>query len=206
MKANIKSYCRITNNALILNGENIPVVRSEGGAWLDDIYRSQKLQYLKFFKMDNLCKAGFLAAELVVNDIGLDRSVLKDDIAIVCFNRSSSLDDDAAYQTTIRDAESYFPSPSVFVYTLANIVTGEIAIRNKIAGESSFYITERFSPQRVLEAIEDVFADDSVKGLLCGWTEYFEGNCDVLMMFLERGGEKLSVEAMMELYMKNSLF
>ncbi|MDR0364579.1 MAG: hypothetical protein LBH92_06150 [Bacteroidales bacterium] len=178
----------MTNNALILNGKDISVAHSEGEnrSWLDDIYRSHKMQYLKFFKMDNLCKAGFLAAELIGNDIGWDKTVVKNDVAVVCFNRSSSLDDDMNYQQTIRDSGNYFPSPSIFVYTLANIVTGEIAIRNKIAGETSFYIMENFSSKRILEAIEDIFANPSIKGLLCGWTEYFDQNCDILMMYLER--------------------
>lgn len=188
MKIELKSYCRMTNNALILNGKDISVAHSEGEnrSWLDDIYRSHKMQYLKFFKMDNLCKAGFLAAELIGNDIGWDKTVVKNDVAVVCFNRSSSLDDDMNYQQTIRDSGNYFPSPSIFVYTLANIVTGEIAIRNKIAGETSFYIMENFSSKRILEAIEDIFANPSIKGLLCGWTEYFDQNCDILMMYLER--------------------
>ena len=153
---------------------------------LDDIYRSLGLQYPKFFKMDNLCKAGFLAAEMVCNDIHLDRSIEHKDMAIICFNRSSSLDDDTVYQQTINDKEHYYPSPSVFVYTLANIVTGEIAIRNKIMGETSFYILEKYNADEMAKAIVDVFQDDTVKGLLCGWVEYYNNYCDVLMMYVDR--------------------
>ncbi len=191
LELEIKSYCRITNHSVSLNGKEIPVTRSneEESIWLDDIYRSLKMQYLKFFKMDGLCKAGFLAAELVCNDCGLDRDNPKRDTAIVCVNSSSSLDDDTVYQQTIEDKDNYYPSPSVFVYTLANIVTGEIAIRHKIMGETSFYITENFSPQYICDTINDVFADNSVNGLLCGWTEYYHGNCDVLMMYICRSDE-----------------
>ena len=42
------------------------------------------------------------------------------------------------FQETIQHADSYYPSPALFVYTLPNIVTGEIAIRNKYYGETSF--------------------------------------------------------------------
>jgi hypothetical protein len=170
-----------------LNGEEIPITRTNDApeGWLDDIYRSLGLQYLKFFKMDKLCKAGFLAAELICNDTCLDRSVYHKDIAIVCFNRSSSLDDDTIYQQTINDKKNYYPSPAIFVYTLANIVAGEIAIRNKIMGETSFYISEKRDIVQMSDAIKDIFQDNTIKGLLCGWVEYFDNHFDVLMTYVE---------------------
>jgi 3-oxoacyl-[acyl-carrier-protein] synthase-1 len=149
--------------------------------------------------MDNLCKAGFLAAELICKDVLYD----KNDAAIVCFNKSSSLADDMIYQQTICDKNSYYPSPSVFVYTLANIVTGEIAIRNKIIGESSFYITESFSPVQIHNAITDIFQDDYVNHLLCGWTEYDYNHCDILMMYIKRNSQsstKLTPQYISDLY------
>ena len=195
MNLKISSYCQITDKFVSLNGKEIPITRSTNdfSTWLDDIYRSVGVQYLKFFKMDKLCKAGFLAAELVCNDIHLDRSVHHKDIAIVCFNRSSSLDDDKLYQQTINDMEHYYPSPAVFVYTLANIVTGEIAIRNKIMGETSFYISEKQELIQLRDAITDIFQDDTVNGLLCGWVEYFDNQCDVLMMYVERECLKFTI-------------
>jgi len=182
------SYCSIGNNSVVLNGKILPITRSSEGksCWLDDIYRSLDIQYPKFFKMDNLCKAGFLAAELVCNDVLLDRNIYHKDVAIACFNRSSSLDDDTLYQQTINDKDNYYPSPLVFVYTLANIVTGEIAIRNKIMGESSFYILEKFDLAQVGNTIVDILEDEEVNGLLCGWVEYYDNHCDVLMMYAKK--------------------
>jgi hypothetical protein len=187
----IASYCRIADKTLSLNGNIIPVVCAEEKqtSWLDNIYRFLGIQYPKFFKMDNLCKSGFLAAELVCDDLHLDRETYKNNTAIVCFNASSSLDDDTVYQRTINDKENYYPSPSVFVYTLANIVVGEIAIRNKITGETAFYITETFSPDQIYEVITDVFKDPSVNNVLCGWTEYYQHHCDVLMMYIKRNNQ-----------------
>jgi hypothetical protein len=196
----------MTDNTLSLNGNVIPVICSgEAGRllWLDSIYRFFGLQYPKFFKMDNLCKSGFLAAELVCRDAHCEREICKYDTAIVSFNASSSLDDDTIYQRTICDEENYYPSPSVFVYTLANIVIGEIAIRNKIMGESAFYITETFSPQHVHDAVTDIFRDDTVNSLLCGWTEYYHRHCDVLMMYIKRNsqaGKAFSPKCVEELY------
>ncbi|MDR2409097.1 MAG: hypothetical protein LBE13_13415 [Bacteroidales bacterium] len=184
----IEAYCRITDKTISLNGNTIPVVCSQQKqtSWLDNIYRYLGIEYPKFFKMDNLCKAGFLAAEAVCNNVQLDRENYKDDMAIVCFNASSSLDDDTVYMRTISDMENYFPSPSVFVYTLANIVLGEIAIRNKIRGETAFYISETFSSVQIWEVVTDIFNDISVNHLLCGWTEYYQHHCDVMMMYVKR--------------------
>ena len=94
----------------------------------------------KFYKMDPLCRLGFVASELLLQAEGDRRDTPRDDRAIILFNRSSSIQADEAYQASIQDAEDYFPSPAAFVYTLPNIVTGEIAIRNHYQGETSFYI------------------------------------------------------------------
>lgn len=107
--------------------------------YLSEIYNHFQIQYPKFFKMDKLCKAGFLAGELLLQNYDFDRENGKSDWGIILCNESSSDDNDQHYWQTI-DKENYYPSPSVFVYTLPNIVTGEIAIRHKIQGESSFFI------------------------------------------------------------------
>ncbi|MCL2072951.1 MAG: hypothetical protein FWH18_03450 [Marinilabiliaceae bacterium] len=195
MFLNIKSFSRITNNFVSLNGQIFPIESRKNPKMinLEDIYRHFKIEYLKFFKMDSLAKAAFLGAELVCKDINIDRTISKKDIAIVCFNRSSSLDNDMIYQNTIQDSENYFPSPSLFVYTLGNILTGEIAIRNKIEGETSFYVTENFSPELMHETIEAIFENKSINGLLCGWTEYFNDFCDILIMYIEKSNDNKNV-------------
>jgi len=112
------------------------VLSFKNSAEIAEFYRSLQIDYPKFYKMDNLSKLGFLASEMIFNDED-NRFIPREDIAVICFNSSSSLDIDTQYQKTIHDNENYFPSPSLFVYTLPNIVTGEIAIRNKFLGETS---------------------------------------------------------------------
>ena len=132
--------------------------------------------------MDNLCKAGTLAAEILLRDVDFDRETVKPDWAVVLMNSASSLDDDRHYQTTIQDAENYYPSPAVFVYTLANIVTGEIAIRHKIGGESSFYVFPSFSEESEQRIIRQTFeANPELTHIICGWVDYDAGNCEVQM-------------------------
>jgi len=205
----INAYCRITNKGVWINGEEKEILKLEdNNLFLDAIYRSMGIQYLKFFKMDKLSKAGFLGAELVMNAMKIERDTPKKEHAIICFNRSSSLDDDIEYQKTINDIHNYFPSPSVFVYTLPNIVNGEIAIRNKIFGETSFYITEHFSAKQIFFAITDIFNSGNISALLCGWTEYYENECDVLMMYISQNeeGVKVNINNIEELYSTNLPF
>lgn len=208
MKLEIKSYCHITNERVSLNGNSIQIQRSEGkdSVWLDDIYRSLNIQYLKFFKMDRLSKAGFLGSELIFKAFDWDRNLPKKDMSIIGFNRSSSLDDDSIYQKTIQDKNNYFPSPSVFVYTLANIVTGEIAIRNKIQGETAFFVTEKFDPKLIYEIVSDAFETDTTQNrILCGWMEYFEHICDVFLLYVEKVNNpknKFTTENIFNLYKK----
>ncbi len=150
---------------------------AEGIERLTRIYRERIGDYPKFFKMDPLCKLGFVASELLLQEERgqntPDGKPLQDreDRAVILFNRSASLADDSEYQKTIRDPENYFPSPSVFVYTLPNIVTGEIAIRNKYYGKTSFYVLEECSEERMMEIVGQSFQDPGTKSALAGWVE-----------------------------------
>lgn len=184
---------------VIVDGQRLDVVQPEGTQWLTAVYRSCGAAYPKFFKMDNLCKAGFLAAELVLGRAGARDEEPKRDMAVVFMNRASSLDDDRAYQQTIGGGE-FFPSPSVFVYTLANIVTGEVAIRNKIYGETSFYVAERFSAAALCRAAEGAFTDSSVRRVLCGWVDWLDGVPDVLVMLAGRDGDGFDEQNINKLY------
>ena len=165
-----------------MNGEKVNITHEKESAWLTDIYRHLEIQYPKFFKMDNLCKAGFLASEFAMKGTNLEPSEEKRDWSVLLFNRSSSLDNDQNYQKTIADDSNYFPSPAVFVYTLSNIVTGEIAIRNKIMGESCSYIMEKFDETQLYEnGLIGLAEGKGIHHLLIGWVEYLDDKCDVLL-------------------------
>lgn len=73
---------------------------------------------------------------------------------------------------SIVEKDNYFPSPSVFVYTLPNIVTGEIAIRNGYHGETSFYILPHKNELLMQDIIETTFMDEQTTSILTGWLDY----------------------------------
>ena len=145
------------SGTVVLNGKTLEF-GSRGSALLVDIYRRCVGDYPKFFKMDPLSRLGFVASELLLGE-EKPRKQDCEDRAVVLFNRSASLADDLLYQETIQDPGNYYPSPAVFVYTLPNIVTGEIAIRNKYYGETAFYVFEDNDEEAFMAIVEQLFQD-----------------------------------------------
>lgn len=136
---------------------------------ITELYREYAGDYPKFFKMDSLCKLGFIAAELLLHTMSAEE---KENCAIVLFNESGSLVTDRNYENTIVDADNYYPSPALFVYTLANIVTGEIAIRHKIYGETSFYVTDKYDESYMERTVRNSLMTSHPSKILYGWVEY----------------------------------
>lgn len=183
----ITSYCEIDNDRVLLNGKETDIPEMPESVWSSRIYKAIGMQYPKFFKMDNLCKFGTLAAEILFNDLGLDPDAPKKNWGIICQNSCSSLDTDRRYQTTIDNLDEYYPSPAVFVYTLANIVIGEIAIRNKIMGETSTFIAPEFDKDELLLLAENSMDNaPCIDHLLCGWINYEHDTCNVKMYIIEK--------------------
>jgi 3-oxoacyl-[acyl-carrier-protein] synthase-1 len=166
-----------------------------------DAYRALQIDYPKFFKMDGLSKLGIVASEMLLQDEE-NRFEPREDTAILGFNRSSSLEIDWQYQETIRSNDNYFPSPSLFVYTLPNIVLGEVAIRNKFLGETSFYVSEGFDAAQMVESSVNAFLDSSTKRVLLAWIEHCGETLEVLMALIDtqEGEMTLTEENLNKLY------
>ena len=161
----------LTPNLLEIDGEQKPLKES-GSQLLTALYKTHVGNYPKFYKMDGLSKLGFIASELLLMQEGGERFVACEDRAVILFNHSSSIDADRKYLESIADAENYFPSPSIFVYTLPNIVTGEIAMRNGWHGETSFYIMPQRNDALAWKTIEASLADPSTQSVVGGWLDY----------------------------------
>lgn len=154
---------------------------------LTDLYKAHVRDYPKFYKMDPLCRVGFIASELLLTAEGCRQEQLGEGRGVVLFNAASSLADDRNYQATIDDPATAFPSPSLFVYTLPNVLTGEIAIRNHYFGETNFVVLPEFDSDTMAATIEMTFSDKSLQSLVTGWVDcYDETNYNVLMFVVER--------------------
>lgn len=145
------------------------------------LYKQMIGNYPKFYKMDGLSRLGFVASEILLNaekgDTDVERREeegerLLEERAIIFFNHSSSIASDRNYKESINDKDNYFPSPSIFVYTLPNIVTGEIAIRNHFHGETSFFILPDKDERMMEEILQASCRDAQSKSFLTGWIDY----------------------------------
>lgn len=167
----------IDNDKAIVNNNIIAehIHKHDGSAFPGDrdlltyLYKEKKMAYPKFYKMDMLCRLGFVGAELLLSsDIPDPRH------AVVVIGHAGSMITDCNFQKTIADPADYFPSPAVFVYTLANIVTGEIAIRHKLQGESSSYLITEYNPHTITSLLMSALADEKIDRLTGGWID-----CDI---------------------------
>jgi hypothetical protein len=174
------------NDRIIFYQENI----IKFADFVKTVFRQEQIIYPKFYKMDAISKLGFLAAELVLKEKSIE-GYHPGAVGVVMSNSSASLDTDIAHNETIKDRASYFPSPSVFVYTLPNIVIGEVCIKNKIKGENAFLISEAFNGRLLHDYVEELFINERVEACLCGWLEVMGNNCNAMVALVEKAGPGL---------------
>ena len=177
----------ITPEHVIADGN--PLIHKENGsALLTELYRNHIGDYPKFFKMDTLSKLGFIASELLLNAEGNRSFEPREDRAVILFNRNASLQADNAYQKTIQDLDNFFPSPAAFVYTLPNIVTGEIAIRNKYFGETLFIVLDDYDEKIIMENLKNAFQDPITTSIIGGWVDCSdEEHFEAKIFIIEKG-------------------
>jgi hypothetical protein len=136
------------------------------------IYKNYGIDYPKFYKMSALSKLGFLAAELLLKDLDLSGTE-PGLISLVLANSSSSLHTDKIYQESVNTK----PSPAIFVYTLPNIVIGEICIRNGIMGEGLFFIQEQFDRTFINDYASGLIHSGQALICIAGWVDIdMDGN------------------------------
>jgi 3-oxoacyl-[acyl-carrier-protein] synthase-1 len=168
---------RITPEEVILDQRKLWERKEELGeqegqehhSLLTFLYKQMIGNYPKFYKMDGLSRLGFVASEILLN---AEKGETDKERAIIFFNHSSSIASDRNYKESINDKNNYFPSPSIFVYTLPNIVTGEIAIRNHFHGETSFFILPDKDERLMEEILQASCRDTQSKSFLTGWIDY----------------------------------
>ena len=181
----IVNSLRLTPTDLTINDQPIEVNHT-GLELLNWLYKTYMGDYPKYYKMDGLSRLGLISAELLLRQEGRERFVPCDDRAVILFNKSSSIVSDRKFLETITGEDNYFPSPSVFIYTLPNLVAGEIAMRNKYHGETSFYISSKRDDDMALEVITSAFSDKTTNSVLGGWIDYRNDNCFEADLFIAK--------------------
>ncbi len=161
---------RITPQSVVIDGQPIDI-DAEPGKLLTAIYKQYIGSYPKFYKMDRLSQLGFVASELLLGQEE-QRHQQCSDRAVVLFNHSSSVWVDREFKKSIKVGDDYYPSPSLFVYTLPNITCGEIAVRNGYHAETSFYILPQKDEMMMEQVVAATFLDQSLQSMLTGWIDY----------------------------------
>lgn len=136
---------------------------SEDGQSLIDIYKQAIGGYPRFYKMDILSRLAFVAVEMLSDEVHEGSS-------LILFNHSSSMVSDRQFLSTISGPD-FFPSPSVFVYTLPNIAAGEVAIRHHLQGETSFYILPNKDEALMQQILEASLRASGATSAICGWID-----------------------------------
>lgn len=197
----ITTYCHILSNECWVNGRRISLPNANEDI-TKKLYHYLELDYPKFFKMDRLTKIAFLGAEIIKKENTEVLTYKDDEIALLFSNAKSSAETDLNFQNTYENGG--VPSPALFVYTLPNILLGEIAIRNKWYGESVFTISEDFDANYFSDYCT-ILLNKSEKAVLCGWININNENVETFLFFVEKKDLKqlhlhLNSEQLLELF------
>ena len=186
----ISKYSVVAKYKATLNGETI--FSQDNSERYQDfliaLYRNLKIQYPKFFKMDMLSKLGFLSTEICMPIKFNDEIENNYNTAVFMICNASSLDTDKKYQDTLAD-NNYFPSPKVFVYTLSNILLGEIAIRHKLFGENMCFLSEKIINQEIIDYIYQCFLETKIDRSVVVWADYLDENGESVALIVEKESE-----------------
>jgi hypothetical protein len=140
--------------------------------------------------MDRLSKLGFIASEILLREV---KDKAPADIALVLSNSNSSLDTDLRYWDSVKT----LPSPSLFVYTLPNIVAGEICIRHGIKGENLFFVSTQFDAVWITSYVNILLKSGKAKYCLAGWVDVLDDRADVFIYLTDR---EIVASQILELY------
>lgn len=152
------------------------------GEFLIAAYRHLGINYPKFYKMDNLARLGWLASEVLLKNSFNAAGYSAEEVGIVLMNASSSLDADLRYFESTKE----IPSPALFVYTLPNIVIGEICIKHKFKGESAFFIFEVFDAGFLEKYVSNLINNNILQACICGWVELIGENYKSVLFLVEK--------------------
>jgi len=131
-----------------------------------------------------LSKLGWLTAELLLKEGFNAADYQPEELAIVLSNANASLDTDYKYFATVKD----IPSPAIFVYTLPNIMIGEICIRHKFKGENAFFISEAFDAAFIEQYVRVLMDGNNARACICGWVDVLGEEYTAALFLIETPG------------------
>lgn len=172
----------IASGAITVNGSVVLSSEDSFHEFIRNAFKAIDRPNMKFYKMDDLCKLGYLSTEYLLEG----RSYEPSQVAIVLANRSSSLDTDVKHQAILDQHPEEGASPAVFVYTLPNVVLGEICIRHKIQGENTFFIDNEMPEEFIRKYAQMLLSGHVYKAVIWGWCEKIGEQYESQMTLIEK--------------------
>ncbi len=143
-----------------------PAFATEHGSYTDmlvEAYQHFRINYPKFFKMDLPSRTALIASELLGPYPGIDH----DKTAVVITTRSGCIEVDKKFE----ESRQTVASPALFVYTLPNIMLGEICIRQGFKGEQICLVDESPDWHQLSFIVQDQLQYRQMEACLCGFIE-----------------------------------
>ena len=136
---------------------------------------------MKFYKMDDLCKLGYLASAWLLDGIEYG----EEECGIVMSGKYGCLDTDIRHQQIIDSEGDSSASPAVFVYTLPNVVAAEISIRHHIKGENIWFWSEDKTMSDIKKYASIMTASRDLKYCIAAHIDFINGDYFAIFELLE---------------------
>lgn len=191
----IRHYIRLQPGRITLDGRAISAPHTA-----EEIYQLLQRPYIKFFKMDVLCKWAWLGAEYLLGhgEQSVYRQFSREKIAVAFFTGNGCIDVDTRY----RESMHVIASPALFVYTLPNIMLGEVCIRHGFKGEQICMVQSAPDFNEIYFYVTDILAQAGMDACICGWADAYDATADVCFFWVtkEPGNTAFTAANMEKLY------
>jgi hypothetical protein len=78
------------------------------------------------------------------------------------------------------------------VYTLPNIVIGEISIKNKFKGENAFFVFETFDAAFIQQYVAYLLNNNILQACICGWVDVLQEDYKAVLCLVEKDADLTS--------------
>ena len=144
---------------------------SDFQVFIREAFKSRGESNLKFYKMDDFCKLGYVASAWAFD--GLEYG--EEECGLILSGRYGCLDTDIKHQEIIDAEGDSSASPAVFVYTLPNVVAGEISIRHHVKGENTWFWSEDETMSDIREYAVLAAQSQNLKYCVIGHLDFLKG-------------------------------
>lgn len=164
----LAASCFIHQGKLVVNGKVLFSSEAPCEEFFSELYTLSGANYPKFYKMDAQSQLAFLCAEFLLKGSRV-KDISPFDWSVVLSCANSSNDNDIIYWANAHQA----PSPAAFVYTLPNVMLGEICIRHGFKGENSCFIFNTFDTAFQVNYVNRLL-EKRAKACVHGWVNFFK--------------------------------